>query len=307
MKTKTLAIVIAFSAVLFGQAHKATNDSDAPLHVSRETPLPPNAAQALSLSEKALNGDTEAKAGPDGRVMLTYGAGIPTIVCALFHVTEMDLEPGETISKDGLDLGDTGFLVSTGHVGGKDGFDYLALKPKSPNVETTMMIGTDKRIYYLRLRSTEDRFMTRVAFSYPGEAEAKALALQEQAVALAKTQAAAVTRLAELTPPPPVLKVWKYSVKKKGKDADYLLPLSVADDGAHTHIQLSNMARARGLPVLQIRDATGPIPASWHWDENKLIVDALFKDGCLLQGVGKKQQRVCIHNDALGKAEHGTR
>jgi type IV secretion system protein VirB9 len=307
MKIRTLGLLAMFVSLLCGQTHKAkTDDTELPLQLSRETPLPSNAAEALALSEHALNGDPEAKAGPDGRVVLTYGAGTPTIVCALLKVTEIDLEPGESVAKDGVDLGDTTeFLVVTRHAGGKDGYDYLILKPKAQDVETTMTVGTDKRVYYFRLRATENRFMSRVAFSYPGEAEAKALALQEQAVALAKSQAAAATRLAEVTPPPPILKAWKYSVKKKGKDADYLLPLSVADDGAHTQIQLSNRARARGLPVLQIRDATGPIPANWHWDENKLIVDALFEEGCLIQGVGKKQQRVCIHNDALGKAADG--
>jgi hypothetical protein len=36
------------------------------------------------------------------------------------------------------------------------------------------------------------------------------------------------------------------------------------------------------------------------------VVDALFEDGCLLQGVGKKQQSVCIHNEKLGKEKvHG--
>jgi type IV secretory pathway VirB9-like protein len=105
----------------------------------------------------------------------------------------------------------------------------------------------------------------------------------------------------ELPPPPPPVKSWKYSLKKKGRDAEYIVPISVGDDGAHTHIQLPQEARTRGLPVLQIRDATGPIPANSHWDNTTLIVDALFEDGCLLEGVGRKQQRVCIHNEQLGK------
>ena len=195
---------------------------------------------------------------------MTYGNGTPTIVCALLKVTEIDLEPGETIAKDGVDLGDsTEFLVVTRHAGsGRDAYEYLVLKPKAPDVETTMTVGTDRRVYYFRVRATDSRFMARVGFSYPAEEAANAArALQEQA--LAKQRADAAMHVAAVAPPPPVVTPWKYSVKKKGAAADYLTPLFVGDDGAHTHIRLPDTARTRGLPVLQIRDASGPIPGKF--------------------------------------------
>jgi type IV secretory pathway VirB9-like protein len=92
-----------------------------------------------------------------------------------------------------------------------------------------------------------------------------------------------------------------YSLEVHGRDAHYMIPLSVGDDGSRTYIQLSQEVRKVGLPVLEIAGATGPIPANSHWDENRLIVDALFDRGCLLEGVGKRQQRVCIHNDVAKK------
>lgn len=267
--------------------------------------MPANARGAMALSEAALIADPGAKSGTDGRVLLTYGLGTPTIICALLNLTEIDLEPGETVAKDGVDLGDTAeFIFSVrqvSHGDGHGGYDYLVVKPKVAGVETTMTVGTDRRVYYLRLRSTEDKFLTRVAFSYPAEEAAKA---QQEQVALARSQALI---LPEATPPPPPVKPWKYTVKTKGADVGYLTPLSVGDDGAHTFIQLPKQARVRGLPVLQIKGASGPIPANSHWEENTLIVDALFENGCLLEGVGRKQQRVCIHNDSLPKVggKHG--
>jgi P-type conjugative transfer protein TrbG len=283
---------------------------DLPLQLSREAPLPQNAQQALTLSQAAIDADPKAIAGTDGRVILTYGTGTPTIICALLKVTEIDLAPGETIVKDGVDLGDsTEFLVVTRHAGtGANARDYLIIKPKVQDIETTMTVGTSRRVYYFRLRSTENRFISRVAFSYPEE-EAKAR--QEMALAMSRAQEAAASALPsgasagkhnlQLPPPLPPVKSWKYTLKKKGRDAEYIVPISVGDDGAHTHIQLPQESRTRGLPVLQIRDATGPIPANSHWDNTTLIVDALFEDGCLLEGVGRKQQRVCIHNEQLGK------
>lgn len=290
------------ASAALAQTHKTKTAEklDLPLQLSREAPLPESAREALALSEAALAVDPGAKAGPDGRVILTYGSGTPTIVCALLNLTEIDLEPGENVAKEGIDLGDSAeFLARVRHVSrgeGQGGYDYLVIKPKAANIETTMTIGTDRRVYYLRLRSTEDKFLTRVAFAYPAEAAAKAL--REQA-ALVKLQSLGAKLPPALPPPPPPVKPWKYTTKTKGRDVGYLIPLSVGDDGAHTFIRLSEQARVRGLPVLQIRDASGPIPANSHWEDNTLIVDALFEDGCLLEGVGRKQQRVCIHNDLL--------
>jgi len=299
--SKLLCCAFLTSAAL-AQSHKTKTAEklDLPLELSREAPLPANVGKALALSEASLAADPGAKAGQDGRVILTYGSGTPTIVCALLNLTEIDLEPGETVAKDGVEIGDTAeFLTLVRHVSrgeGQGGYDYVLVKPKAANIETTMAVGTDRRVYYIRLRSTEDKFLTRVAFSYPAEVAAKAL--QEQA-SLLKLSSLEADLPVVLPPPRPPIKPWKYTTKTKGRDAAYLLPLSVGDDGAHTYIQLSPEARVRGLPVLQIRDASGPIPANTHWDDNTLIVDALFEDGCLLEGVGRKQQRVCIHNLSL--------
>jgi hypothetical protein len=72
---------------------------DLPLQLSKEAPLPENARRALALSQATINADPKAIMGSDGRVILTYGTGIPTIVCALLQVTELDLAPGESIVK----------------------------------------------------------------------------------------------------------------------------------------------------------------------------------------------------------------
>jgi type IV secretion system protein TrbG len=280
-----------------GSKTKAPSSADVPVEVSREAPLPPNTAQALALSDAALSADPQAK-GADGRVIFTYGSAIPTIVCALMHVTEIDMEPGETIAKDGIDIGEsTEVLVSPRHAGsGRDAYDYLVIKPKSGalNTETTMTVGTDKRVYYFRLRTTDGKFLARIAFAYPDEV-ARAKRVQEETVAAAKLRAA----LPAPTPPP--VKPWHYAIKKKGQDANFFVPQSVGDDGAHTYIEFSQDVRAHGLPVLEIRGPSGPIAANSHWETNTLIVDALFADGCLLEGVGRKQQRVCIHNETPGK------
>ena len=162
------------------------------------------------------------------------------------------------------------------------------LKPTQTGLDTTMTIGTDKRPYYVRLVSTGHDHMARVAFSYPAEEqEAKpenAAAAELHQAEESKKQEQEV-HLASLNTDKP-LRNWSYRVKMHGKDSAYLRPEKIGDDGTHTHIVLSEEARHRGLPVVQLQDARGPIPANARWAGNELIVDAVFDHACLLSGVG---------------------
>jgi type IV secretion system protein VirB9 len=268
-----------------------------PLPLARTAPLPGNVKAALALSDSALNSDPQPKASPDGRVIYTWGNGIPPIVCALLQMTEVDLEPGEHATEKDVDVGDDEFHISVHKGADRVGeFDYLIIKPTVANVETTLTVGTNRRVYYFRLIATQTEHIARISFIYP-EDEERGKKAEEQ---LAKTRQEEAIRLAALAPSKTVTN-WKYTLEVHGKEAQYMIPLSVGDDGSRTYIQLSQDVRKVGLPVLEIAGATGPIPANSHWEENKLVVDALFDRGCLLEGVGKKQQRVCIHNEARKK------
>jgi len=269
------------------------------MQLVREVSLPANASLALSLSEGFQVSGAPPTTGPDGRVLYTYGQGVATVVCSTLQVCELDLEPGETTTKDALDWGDHRFEVVARMAGsGAEQFTYLVVKPTEPGLDTTMTVGTDKRLYYVRLVSTDHEHMARVAFTYPDEEAKKLKAAEEAKRAEAEHQKAEAERLAKLSTDKP-LRNWNYEVKVHGKDAQYLKPEKIADDGVHTHITLSEEARHRGLPVVEIADARGPIPANARWDGNELIIDAVFEQACLVEGVGRKQQRACITNQGL--------
>ena len=273
------------------------------IEVERQAALPPNARQGLALSESWLASGPNPVADAEGRVVYAYGKGLPTVVCSVLQVCELDLQPGETPEKDALDWGDHRFEVATRTAGsGGKAFTYLVLKPTQTGLDTTMTIGTNKRPYYVRLVSTGHDHMARVAFSYLAEdqqgakPETSAAAEVHQAEELKKH--GEEVHLASLNTDRP-LRNWAYRVKMHGKDAAYLRPEKIGDDGTHTHIVLSEEARHRGLPVVQLQDARGPIPANARWAGNELIVDAVFDHACLLAGVGRGQQRACISNDGL--------
>jgi type IV secretion system protein TrbG len=269
------------------------------MQLVREVSLPANASLALSLSEGFQVSGAPPMTGSDGRVLYTYGQGVPTVVCSTLQVCELDIEPGEVITKDALDWGDHRFeLVARTAGSGPEQFSYLVVKPTEPGLDTTMTVGTDKRLYYVRLVSTDHEHMARVAFTYPDEEAKRLKAAEEAKHAEAERHKAEAERLAKLSTDKP-LRNRNYEVKLHGKDAQYLKPEKIADDGVHTHITLPEEARHRGLPVVEVADARGPIPANARWHGNELIIDAVFEQACLVEGVGRKQQRACITNQGL--------
>ena len=270
-----------------------------PVVVTRQALLPANARAALSLSENWLMTGPPPTLGKQGQVVYVYGAGVPTVVCAILQVCEVDLEAGETLEKDAVDWGDNRFEVATRQAGsGASQFHYIVVKPTMPGLDTTMTIGTSKRPYYLRLVSTDKEHMARISFTYPEEERKRKEAEQAAQQAEASRQQAEAEKLKVLDTQR-TLRNWDYEVQLHGKDASFLRPSWIGDDGIHTYLQFGEEARHRGLPVIEISDARGPIPANASWRGNELVVDAVFAQACLVEGVGKKQQRACIRNRGL--------
>ncbi len=266
-----------------------------PFVVDKDIVLPQTAVDALTVSHDWLHGENEPLRGQDGRVVYVYGKGLPVIVTAPKEVTEIDLEPGEQLLKDGVDIGDPRFEVAAHQIANPPQ-TYLVVKATQSGLDTTGIIGTDRRSYYVRLVSKPMDYLARVAFSYPQEEQrAKLAEMQAQREAETKKKADA-ENLAKADTSGPVRST-DYDVKV-GKRAEYLRPASVWDDGARTHIQLSENARHRDLPILQLFGPTGPDTPNWRFDNKTLTftVDAIFDQCKLLSGVGRHRLMVTITN-----------
>jgi P-type conjugative transfer protein TrbG len=282
------------------QEHEAQPPDFSGVIAKREIVLPASAKVGLALAETIKTTGTPPVSSPDGRILFAYGHSFPVLVCSTFNVCQIELEQGETISKDAIDIGDDRFNIATRLAGsGPQQVNYVIVKPTLPGLDTSLVIGTTARSYYMRLISTDRASMPRVAFSYPDDDARRAKAVEIAQKMEAENRQAEADRQAKLNTPKP-LRNRNYSVNVKGKDSEWLRPISIADDGIqHTHIALSTAARSRGLPIVVISDSRGPIPANARWEENTLIVDALFEHACLLSGVGRHQQKACIENGDL--------
>jgi type IV secretion system protein TrbG len=247
--------------------------------------------------------------GADGRVVYSYGGGMPVLVCAPLRVCTIELEPGEHIQSQ-PQIGDAARWEVTPILSGSDVNQtaLLAVKPIVPGLDTDLVIPTDRRTYVVRLISDPARYISRVGFRYPAEEQSK--------WAKFKAQEDAAKREAEVAKAQEREKAEKQKAKDKAdglvplaQDAldrlyfDYKLegeptlkPVRVLDDGQHTYIMYPADGRFRELPTLMIRTASSKNPelVNFRVVGNKYVVDRLFDKGILLVGVGKKQRKVTI-------------
>jgi type IV secretion system protein VirB9 len=88
----------------------------------------------------------------------------------VLQVCDVELQPGEQVNS--IHLGDTvRWTVEPAITGyGPTEVQHLIVKPMDVNLDTTLLVTTNRRTYSLRLRSHRTQFMPKVSFAYPDEA-----------------------------------------------------------------------------------------------------------------------------------------
>ncbi len=257
-------------------------------HPRSNMPLTPTAEAAVKVSEKWLTDATTPSPGSDGRVVYTYGAGLPTVVCAPLRVCIVELQAGEQLVGE-PQIGDSvRWNIAPALYGKADTQTTLiVIKPQESGLDTNLLITTDRRAYYLRLISKPVDYIARVSFAYPSD-PARKTAWKAHAVEVGSHEesgsATSATSLDSLH--------FEYEIK--GKDT-YMKPLQVFDDGSKTYIRMSPDTAARELPVLVAIGPDGkPVMVNYRVKGNTYIADRLFDRAELVLGNGKKAQKVEI-------------
>jgi type IV secretion system protein TrbG len=277
---------------LRNEAASGKSSSEVPrdFQPKRDLALNATGADALLISrdwEEAHNAPT---VGNDGRVVYTYGAGLPILVCAPLHVCMLELERGEKLIGE-PHIGDSirWEISPTVSGSGTDATPILIIKPRISGLDTTMVIPTDRRAYYVRLESKPSEYVARVAFAYPEDRREEwllYLAKQQERELQEKAQAERVANL-----PNTAIEdlYWNYEIKGGTPETR---PVHVMDDGAQTYIQMPEGAVHRELPVLVVKGTNGSEMVNYRVKDNIYIVDRLFERAALLLGTGKHQTKI---------------
>jgi type IV secretion system protein VirB9 len=256
--------------------------------------LTQTAKEAVQMSETWMAEHNQIAAGRDGRVLYSYGAGLPTMVCAPLRVCIIELQTGEKLVGE-PHIGDSvRWNLSPALYGnGESATSVIVLKPQTAGLDTNLLITTDRRAYYLRLLSKPEDYVARVAFAYPGEEESERkwrIQMEQQ-----KEQQREATRIAEL--PANAVESMHFAYKVKGGD-DVMRPVRVFDDGKKTYIQMNPAVKNREAPVLVIVGPDGKQEmVNYRVKEDLYIVDRLFERAALILGSGKKARKVEIQRD----------
>jgi type IV secretion system protein VirB9 len=257
-----------------------------------DVPLTATALEAVRVSEQWRGEKNSPSPGPDGRVMYSFGAGLPTVVCAPLRVCIIELQAGEKIVGE-PQIGDSvRWNISPAMYGtGDNATSMIVLKPQTPGLDTNLLVTTDRRAYYIRLISKPDEYIARVAFAYPDDdnnrkwqrqvAEQRALANREK-------------QSAQILPAMIAVEKMNFDYKVRGGN-EHIRPLRVFDDGAKTFIQMPTEIQHREAPVLVVIGADGKGEmTNYRVKEQTYIVDRLFDHAELVLGAGKKSQKVEI-------------
>ena len=206
-----------------------------------------------------------AQAVLPGQVVFTYGSGIPTVVCALFEITDISMEKGERVFT--VQLGDsTRWLIDSAVSGsGAERTEHIVVKALDNGLKTSLIITTNRRTYHIALKSSQKDFMPAVSFNYPGQS----LKLNSPQYEYSEPRPRFDYSLASNSESAPGFSAVSYQhepvdtvksgVNTSGGRINYaysvegddsLLPLNAFDDGVNTYIQFPSGLNNEDLPTV---------------------------------------------------------
>ena len=212
------------------------------------------------------------------------GGALYQVYTAPGQITDVALQAGEQLTGSGpVAAGDTvrWIIGDTESETGAAKKVHILVKPTRPDLVTNLVINTDRRTYFLELRSTEKTYMASVSWQYP----------EDQLIALRRQNAAAATA-APIDAGIDISKLrFRYAITG---DNPPWRPLSAFDDGSKVYIEMPRGIAQGEAPPLFVIGAEGDGQlVNYRVRQNYYIVDRLFGAAELRLG-GEHQQTVRI-------------
>jgi type IV secretion system protein VirB9 len=229
----------------------------------------------------------------EGFTQFAYDEGNqPVIHTTPFQETVISLEPGERFTN--ITSGDPNRWSYAVAVSGSHPClqQNVLVKPSAPDIATNLVITTDRRLYNLKLVSTQESQLTRVIrFWYPKELinhiNQETLQQSDEVA-----NSAPNVNLSQLN--------FNYKLSCGGLfcTCPAWKPTQVFDDGMHTYIQFPASIANKDMPALFILDHGINTLVNFRSKPPFFVVDRIFKEGVLILGVGNHQVKVTIKNCA---------
>lgn len=297
-KTLIFLAFLTFSFACQAQNYKPNEITVDDFFTEPNPKLSSNEREALRIVKEWERGGksvTRHFVGSGGTIKYIYGQQKPSVICAVLQVCDIVLEAGESVNS--LHVGDSSrWLVEPAmSKTGDSSTQHIIVKPLEVGLDTTMIVTTDRRAYYIRLRSHRTDYMHRVEFIYPSKPFNKlARHRQQRQMFKQKHSLNDGTYLGDLN----------FDYRLSGRAS--WKPSRVYDDGKKTIIEMPSSMEQTEAPILLIVEKKGGLftkdqtaLVNYRVQENKFIVDRLFKEAVLIAGVGRNQTKITIQNESL--------
>jgi type IV secretion system protein VirB9 len=229
----------------------------------------------------------------DGFVVFAYGNSEPIISASPFELTVITLEQGEKVTNvsSGDPLRWSYSIANSGD--GTATQANIMVKPSAPNISTNLVITTDKRIYTLKIVSTNTNSMKNVRFWYPDEMQANfdnQNNIESETIGeVNSNDSTSNINLASLN--------FNYSISNSLFNSPSWKHLLVFDDGTHTYIEFPNTMSNEDMPALFIQNGKTKELVNYRSKPPYFVVDKIFNQAILVLGVGHSQSSVTITNN----------
>ena len=244
-----------------------------------------------------------AQAVLPGQVVFSYGSGIPTVVCALFEITDISMEKGERVFT--VQLGDsTRWLIDSAVSGsGADRTEHIVVKALDNGLKTSLIITTNRRTYHIALKSSQKDFMPAVSFNYPGtslklnpsyyDVEESSRRFDYSLASSQRGTSDFSTVSYQYEPTDATRSAGErrnYAYSVEGDDS--ILPLNAFDDGVNTYIQLPPDLHTEDLPTV-FRVTEDGLPffgeektalLNFRVEDHTFVIDGIYEHLRLVSG-----------------------
>jgi type IV secretion system protein VirB9 len=239
------------------------------------------------------NADARFEPAKDGYInaiqVYPYTKGaLYQLYAAPAQVTDIALEPGEKLVS--VSAGDTVRWVvgDTTSGEGKDAIVHILVKPIGADLQTNLVIATDRRTYHLEMHASTSTYMASVSWTYPAS----------ELLALKKQRAESDVTGGVVADVGINIEQLKFRYRIEG-DAPWR-PLRVFDDGAKVYIQFpSGLAQSEAPPLFVIGPDAKPALVNYRVRGTTYIVDRLFAAAELRLGTAPQRVVRIVRTDAV--------
>jgi P-type conjugative transfer protein TrbG len=258
-----------------------------PVKVPKEEKIPPE--QAIAKANKAARVEP-TRAGYINAIQVypwTDGA-LYRLYASPEKVSTIALQPGEELID--VSTGDTVRWVIGDTVSGQGSTRrvHILIKPTLPDIQTNLVVLTDRRTYHVELISTKQTYMASISWTYPTDSLVALRKQNELARESEKRVADRGVRLDNLN--------FRYRIE--GDDPPWR-PLRAFDDGHKVFIQMPSGLSQGEAPPLFIAGSDGrPNLVNYRVRGSYYIVDRMFGAAELRLGENPQRTVRIIRTDA---------